>query len=368
MIDVSVSAHADPLNNPNVDAVVDLAVTPLGVVPNIQLYAQAVDDADPGASFTYQWLIIGAPSGSGASIINPNSQNPQVTGLDTWGNLVLHCVATNTATGRTSLMRDPNTSVPSPLHGLGWDQFVVIHVREANHGLERPAPSERNTVEAQHAYMEIVATSETAPVLLGDLGDINTATGPQVDALTGGGDAAGLHTHTGADISKAAVGTLGVAQLSDAPVDGVNPVALNRDKVVLSGCCETSLRQMGVEPVILPHSDGRQYHLAWYIQENMTLTAWAISMRNGGKAGAPYTFELLTGNSTALEGKTLASFGAPQTLSGSPLTDGAPLARVSAALGVAIAKENWLAVKVTGGDAQTPGKGLDVTLWLERRV
>lgn len=371
MISVIASANINPASAPYQDAVVDLAAVSLGSVPDVQLYCAASDSGNPSATFTYAWSIVGAPAGSGAILVDDEAQNPLVRGIDTWGNLLLHVVATNTATSHNSLQQDPDDAdLELSRYALPWSQFVVVRVKSAVDDLERPAPGERNTTAALHAHMARIAALAAPTLAVSDLTDVSVATGEDLDKLVNGSTTDGLHKHVGADLAAASVATRGAVLLSDAPVDGASPKALNNDLVVFTAHVEVTQREQGPELLLLPHSNGRQFHAAFHIREALTLTGWAVALRDGGnhEPDDPYVFRLLKGSAAALAGGTLTDFASALTLSGQPDTAHAPLSLSSATLSVALDANSFLAVAVEDGDALAPGGGLTITIWCKRRV
>jgi len=130
------SANADPIGNPLEDVSIDLAVTPLGTIPNIDLYGAAVDSGDGAAVFSWAWAIVGkAIESSAVSIVNAALQDIEVQDIDVWGNVRLMLVATNTGTLETS-ETDPLLAPSSA--------FVTIRVLSEVKSLQKPAPGERN--------------------------------------------------------------------------------------------------------------------------------------------------------------------------------------------------------------------------------
>ena len=100
---MAITAHAgwtlDPVSNadPTITHSLPLAAQSYSV------FGGAVDSADPSASFSFSWSILLPRTGQTASLSSATAQNPTLQNVsDTWGDVRLFLVATNTATAETS--------------------------------------------------------------------------------------------------------------------------------------------------------------------------------------------------------------------------------------------------------------------------
>lgn len=140
---------------------------------SVQVYAEAVDTENVGATFTFSWTLLDGPSGHSATFADDTVQNPTLQNIDVWGNYRLFCIATNTSTSSTS-QTDPIIAPNSA--------FVTIRVNSTNRGLEKPAKGERDWHSRAHEWVSAIeeganirvldsvsSTSETLNAELGDL-------------------------------------------------------------------------------------------------------------------------------------------------------------------------------------------------------
>lgn len=145
MITVYVSTTSSPSTSRS-DAEIDLSAG--ATLPqNVQLYAEAVDTSDAGATFTFSWHLLRKPTGSAAALSDPLLANPVLNSVDVWGNYLLYCIATNVATSEKS-ERDPLQS--------GASAFVKVFVRSERLGLVKPAPSERDWFERSWEWVDAI--------------------------------------------------------------------------------------------------------------------------------------------------------------------------------------------------------------------
>lgn len=133
MITAYISATNAPLSSQD-DFIIDLNGGD-SLPVDVPLYAAAVDSEDPSATFTFSWHLLRKPEGSGASLSSSQLANVTLEGVDVWGNYLLFCIATNTASGATS-ERDPLVAGPSA--------YVGVIVKSERLALVKPAPGERD--------------------------------------------------------------------------------------------------------------------------------------------------------------------------------------------------------------------------------
>jgi hypothetical protein len=142
---VYTSAVADPIGTKE-DAIIDLSGA--GSLPsNVNIYADAVDTENPGASFSFQWYLLAKPTGSAAVIANNLSASTSLNTVDTWGNYRLFCVARNTSTNEFSesdILIAPNSS------------FMNVNILSEHAGIQKPAKGERNWYEKANHWADKV--------------------------------------------------------------------------------------------------------------------------------------------------------------------------------------------------------------------
>ena len=203
------SAESDPIEYPLQDPVVDLSTASLPA--SVTVYGAAVDSSNPSATFSWQWTLLDPASGPVLS--STTTQNITISNIDSWRNIRLHLVATNTATGLTSesnVLLAPSSS------------FVEVRVLSEYAGIQKVAKGSRAWQEAMYTWANAIEDARGAETLaLGDLSDVSTATGPLVHTLVGGGSAVNgsggaLHTHTGAHVANATTSATGVVRLAEA--------------------------------------------------------------------------------------------------------------------------------------------------------
>jgi len=288
------SANINPVANPLEDAEIDLSVT--NTPATVQLYGDAVDTADPSASFSWDWTLLYPETG--VTLSSATTQNITVSNITDWQNIRLHLVATNTATAETSetdILLAPSAS------------FVEIRVLSENRGIQKIARGSRSW----HTALDLWATAiENSAETLNQLSDVPTATGAQLEILVGGGNAESggsvLHTHDGDHIANATTSTAGVVKLEEASEAIGVPVVLTNERIILNGSAEKShdgttlydsvLYQSGTS--ILPHA-------SWVLADEVTITKYAIFMGDAGALGST-TWSLCTGTETDYKNRTMS--------------------------------------------------------------
>lgn len=199
-----------------------------------------------GASIThYRSWVIDRPDGSSAYLSNSGIATPNLLDIDTPGSvLVFVQVADNRF--NAALTPDPwvhptNAPYVSELdpRAAPDSAFVVVSVKTEHLEVEIPAAFERNW---RAKYAVFVGACDATK---GDLGTHTiashdtTATGAQLNTLTGGGDASALHTHASIT-TLAAVGVAGKIELATAPADAGHPKAVTRQIVKLTQAITTA--------------------------------------------------------------------------------------------------------------------------------
>ena len=133
--------------NDQYDNLVDAEIPQVDLTTSQALFAEAVDDSDPFASFSFNWFILDMPSGSNASFSDSSIQEPTLNNIDTWGNYRITVIARNTSTqeeSATDQIVAPNSS------------FVTVRVNSTNRGLQKPAKGERDWHTKAHEWVSAI--------------------------------------------------------------------------------------------------------------------------------------------------------------------------------------------------------------------
>jgi hypothetical protein len=297
MIIAYASANADPINNPAVDAEVDLATASTPV--SVTLYGDAVDTVNAGASFSFQWSLLDSDATNPPTLSSTTTQNITVNNISAWHNIRVHLVATNTATSETSetdILLAPTAS------------FSEIRVLSAEQGIQKPAKNSRNWEPVLEDWADAIEGGVSLSV--NELSDVTNATGAQLDILVGGGDAeqtgTALHTHTGAHITNATATTAGVVQLEETSSAVGVPRVLVNERVILTGTSDRSIDTGGVVEEIVTSSIP---HVLWSAtRSELKVHAFTIALADSG-AGGTFTFQLYSGSVAQYNAGTLSAIG-----------------------------------------------------------
>lgn len=193
-----------------------------------------------GSSIThYRSWILDKPTGSSASLSNNAIATPNLLNIDTPGTVVVFVqVADNrfdaglTPDPWEHATNEPYVSVADP-RSAPDSAFVVVSVKTEHLDAEIPGAWERNW---RAKYEDFVGKVDVARSDLDShtiASHDTTATGAQLNTLTGGGDASALHTHA-TITTLAAVGTAGMVELATAPADAGHPKAVTRQIVKMT--------------------------------------------------------------------------------------------------------------------------------------
>ena len=190
-----------PVANAGADIILDLdGIFTLGnsqQINNIGGTPGAITDFGDGTSISsYKWYILDGPSSHGASLVSSTIQSPTLQNIDTWGNYRLLLVVTNDV--GTKSEEDPNLAPDSA--------FMTVRLISAQTDLEKPAKGERNWHTKYHAAVGVLDQLDD------DFRDVTgthtiafhdtTATGAELDILTGAGYATDDETATGTKLHK----------------------------------------------------------------------------------------------------------------------------------------------------------------------
>ena len=193
MIIAHVGFLANPITSPDRTETRALAVV---AGQNFDLYAEAVDSNNAGASFTFAWQILNSRTGQTASLTNANQAQALLTNISAvWGDVRVFCIATNTATLETS-ESDPQQAPSS--------SFLTLELTSSARALTLPAIGARDWFKSSDAVTQAVealnlpvgissATVNAAGNLILTLTDTTTLDAGQVKGADGQQEPRGLH-------------------------------------------------------------------------------------------------------------------------------------------------------------------------------
>jgi len=302
------SAAINPLVSQS-DKIVEMSVTPLPVTA--QLYGAGKEDGDPGAVWTYAWEIIDKPAGSLVRFQDTLGQtsalqNPVLENVDTWGNILVFLVVTNTNTG--------NHSSNDYLTKDTVKAKVVVRVKSTSAAIQKMAKFEWSWQAHANAWADVIETLKSTAVAI---------PAALMQLISGGYSefppGTVLHKHYGDDIDGGTTTMRGTLAVSDTPADPANPVALNSDyqpqSVQVSGTPTTSGWVHGVEVANPTLSGGNYPHALFPVMGTCKLKQLTFAFADFGDSTNVYEFEVFYGSAAqwaAGAGLTaLAAFDTP---------------------------------------------------------
>lgn len=343
----------------------DAAPAAFGALPIASVALTGSAAGGSGVFATWQWTLLAGPPGHSASIAAPTSQNTTLDNVDVWGDYLLMLVATDSL-GESS--EDDPRKAPDSAR-------TVVRVTSEHTTLIDPAAGERNTDGWTREWVEEIDTLrddlDTQTIADHD----TTATGAELDTLTGGGSATGLHTHAGADVAVATTSTLGTVVLDGSPAVPAAPKVINRERVPFTAMVNGTLLSTGFSPgtIQVPYASAVSAlaHAFWYVAEALTIDEAVVALGDAGGGAGSWTFQLWELSDTAFKANDYTA-GAGKTLIGSlsiavPGTPHSPEKRSVAGLGHTLSAGSWLCVLCSAAPAE-PGAALSVNLMAQRRV
>src|SRR3972149_5058241 len=281
------SAAAGPIAA-QVDWIIDLAATPFPVA-NVQLFGDGTEVGDPGPVLTFAWTILEKPVGSAVRFLdtgtaNSTLQDPVLVDVDTWENIVVFLVVTNTNTGNSS---------EADYYAAPTTARVHVRLLGTNSGLEKLAYLELNWKSPYHELVAAIDSVIAAGVVIP----------PELLQLVSGGYAGFAptdppHKHHGSDIDVATTAALGVVLLSDPPVDPLNPVVLNRETLPMTAQIAGFRDITGIHPwpvgVNIDAAGNPAPLCLFELPSDCELDEFHIHMQDGGAHGN-YTTDLYIG-------------------------------------------------------------------------
>jgi hypothetical protein len=367
------SGDADPISNPDTDISIDLSA--LSLPQTIQCYGEGYDSANPSnTDWNWTWTVLDDDSPGSSFSLVPNGvvQNP--TGaVPTWRNVRLFLIVQNVNTSVYS-EQDPLLAPDSA--------FLVLRVLSTTAGLQKLAAGERDYHGMIHtvvAQVEADAAGVGAHTVASH--SDTTATGAELETLTNGTSAAGLHTHGATDLPTATNAAQGAVTLEETGQGAAK--VITRERVQLRASVDGS-RVAGsgwVAGQILPPTyetpaavSGGVPLAIWRADEALKIVNWAVQLVDGGKASptSPYKFRLGVANATNAATDTWTDLGSE--LTGAPGADSKPLllsgtltSEHTLAAGEFIALFCLDAPKAVT-DGQAPGGGLTAQVFARREV
>ncbi len=146
-----ITAYASANTIIDVNTLFDADIAQSALTTTQNLFGTASDSENGGATFSFSWTLVDAPSGHGAALVDSTIQNPTLNSIDTWGNYRFFLIATNTSTSATS-ETDPILAPNSA--------FVTVRVNSTNRGLEKPAKGERDWHTKAHEWVSAIENTE----------------------------------------------------------------------------------------------------------------------------------------------------------------------------------------------------------------
>ena len=284
-------AYTSAAINPTVDPLVDAVITQAALPATAQLYGGALDSLDLLPALTYVWTILEKPAGSAVvfqdTLGNTSTlANPVLQDIDTWENIRVMLVCTNT--------NNASVSEADPL--LAPDSaFVQARVTSTTLTLQKLAYGERNH---KPPWNEVVAALES----MAAAGFVLPA---EWAALVSGGYAEwplanSLHMHKGPDVDVATYGgDQGTVYLADPPVNPATPQALGIDyhpmTVLVSSTPTTTGRSDCIEVADVAIGAAKYPHALFHVRAGCTLESFSVHFADFGDLTNTYDFEVWHG-------------------------------------------------------------------------
>jgi hypothetical protein len=263
-------------------------------VANQQLFGDAEDVGNAGATFTWKWYLLDKPSAATTAFIDPDTtQNPLVGPFDVWGNYLFLLVATSNMAGGASegnRLKAPQTA------------FVQVRVQSNTFLLEKPAKWARKWTDL---YRTFVDKFQNHTIL--EHVDVATATGAKLDKLCDGSlaeDPVGvpMHVHGPGSFTVATTAAVGTVKLRSTPVNALAPVVLNREPYLINVTVDGSTTEEGflpmqVVPQPLAPNLGINPHAVVVLPDDVVIQSIRLTMVDGGDGVGDYEFAFYKGSS-----------------------------------------------------------------------
>lgn len=366
------SGNSSPILNPGVDPEIDLSTV---VLPQtVNLYGDAFDSSDPlNTGWNWTWTIVGEDPANPGALSSAVVQNPTVD-VSSWHNVRLFLIVQNTTTLEYS-EQDPQLAPDSA--------FVAVRVLSDATGIQKPAPGERNYHEALHDVIEAVDTgaTSTAAHAINDHTDATASvTGANLNTLTSGANATGLHTHNGTDVGLATAAARGSVVLEETGAGSAK--VITRERVHLQATVDASRTSAHglMAGAIVPESYPSDQSVAsgkplavWRADEALTIKDWAVTLVDGGPSAPSHAYKFRLGVATAASAGAGVWSDLGSELTGNPSNDQGVMALNGAlASDYVLAAGSYIAVfclaapRTTDGDQ--PGGGMTAQIFARREV
>lgn len=353
---------------PQTDKVITYASLPLAPV---SLFAAGIDPGDAGAAFTYLWSVVDQPVDAGALFSDATSATPTFGPISAWGNYRLMCVVTSNGVGGAS----SSSYVSAPKTA-----FVTLRVKSALLSLEKPAKFERDwQVDSRQAIQKAEDTAYALANQTIAKHDVSTATGALLDLLCDGSLAesapgVALHVHGAGSMPLAkwvgaAPSQFGAVKLAELPVDALEPLAINVERLPLTAFVDGTPTAIGylpgvIKPPVVVVGTIRA-HCRFYCPEALKVTDWSVALEDGGLMAGTYTFKLYVGTAAEWAAGTPTDTGLVVT--GSAGADNVPMTLTQTGQTLAVLAARWLGIVCTAAPA-SPGGQMTGTVMTHRGV
>ena len=282
---MTITAHAgwtnNPVSNPNATITRSLPLQS----PTYNVFGGAVDSADPSASFTFAWSILLPRTGQTASLSSSTVQNPTLQNVNsTWGDLRLFVVATNPATGETSVT-DPKIAPASA--------FCTLQIESAARSLRLPAIGSRDWYTALDT---ITSTLDTLAINNGITSATVNGAGELIITLSDG-STINAGVVKGADGADGADGVDGADGADGADgVDGADGAAGPSQRIFTYSAHVTHWYDLDSTTLQAGFNPAKPEPIAgpWYAPTNLTVQQISVSVRNSGSQGNSADFNLFS--------------------------------------------------------------------------
>ena len=317
------SANSSPIGFPDENISIDLSAVALP--QTTQCYGEAFDSADPAnTNWAWTWTILDDDSpGNLAVLSSAVAQNPTLN-VPTWRNVRLFLIVENTNTNEFS-EQDPLLAPDSA--------FLVAEVLSAEAGLQLVAAGERNYHPKIH---DVIAQVETGAAGLGvhtiASHSDTTATGAELETLTDGSNATGLHTHGVDDVEAATVAGRGAVYLEELGTGAAKVITRERVafQAFISGSRTAASGWVGGK--ILPASYESSQTVVggtplaiWGADEEVKILGWAVQLVDGGSSSPALEYEFRLGMATPTNAATNTWTALGAKIGDKPGADNKPL-------------------------------------------
>ena len=297
MIITHVGFLANPINSP--DRLETRALSAI-VGQSFDIYAEAIDTNNAGASFSFQWSILNPRTGQTATVTNANQAQALLSNFAAvWGDVRVFCVATNTPT--------QETSESDPLSAPG-SSFLTVELTSAQRSLTLPA------IGARDWY-------KSSDLVTGALEALNIPQGISSAAVNNAGNL----ILTLSDASTIDAGPVVGADGADGADGAAGPAGPSQRAYMFNATLthwfepSSSTLHAGFSPTKAEVIAG-----PWLLPQNLSLKHISVSAQNGGPLSNAITFKPFTATQAGWVSNTISTLSLPVTLTASaantPLT------------------------------------------------